>query len=109
MGRRPIYDNDPVTKPISMRVGLQQLAAINSNCAARGCKRQEFLRESIDDSLKSEGDRSIFRPDIDWPATYKTLPLHDILTINSFSTFGQHGFLTINSLSRIDPHLKRRR
>ncbi len=45
----------------------------------------------------------------DWHALYESLPPHDILTINSLSSFGQQGILAINSLSRIDPRLKRLR
>jgi hypothetical protein len=86
MGRHPIYEDDPVTKPISLRVGLQQAVAINSIATARGCTRTELLRQSIDDTIEDEEDRPVFRADNDALALYDSLTLYQIRAVNSLSS-----------------------
>ena len=85
MGRHPIYENDPVTKAESLRVGLRHKVAINSIVTARGCTRQEFYRQAIDDAIEDEQDRPIFRADNDVMALYQALTPYQIRAINSLS------------------------
>lgn len=95
MGRPPKYENDPVTKPISLRIGLRQAAALNSIAAARNCTRLDVLRQAVDDVLEDEQGRPIFRADQDVMALYQGLTPYQIRAINS--------------LSAADPRLRRLR
>jgi hypothetical protein len=85
MGRPPTYSDDPVTKTVSLRVGLRHAVAINSITSARGCTKQEFFRQAIDDAVEDELDRPIYRKDKDAVSLYDSLTPYQIRAINSLS------------------------